>query len=48
MTSNMLCLKGRPGFVSLAEYPIFTVVPLDLSSASASIVCESLGQIFTS
>ena len=32
----MLCLiKGQSGFVSLAQYPISTVVPLDLSSASS-------------
>ena len=34
----MLCLiKGQSGFVSLAEYPISTLVPLDLSSASSSV-----------
>lgn len=38
MTCNMLCLtKGQSGFVSLAAYPISTVIPLDLSSESSMI-----------
>ena len=40
MKCKMLCLiKGQSGFVSLAEYPISTAVPLDLSSAS-SCICQ--------
>ncbi len=40
MTCKMLCLiKGQSGSVSLAAYPISTVVPLDLSSAS-SCTCQ--------
>ena len=36
ITCNILCLiKGRSGFVSLAAYPISTVIPLDLSSESS-------------
>ena len=40
MTCNILCLtKGQSGFVSLAAYPISTVIPLDLSSESSIIPC---------
>ena len=35
MTCKMLCLiKGQSGSVSLAAYPISTVVPLDLSMSA--------------
>ena len=40
MTCNILCLtKAQSGLVSLAAYPISTVIPLDLSSESSIIPC---------